>query len=101
MAPEVARRQPIVNHKAVDSYGLGCIAHDLAHAGTCVDDEPHTPESGVTCAFTTLDSCNSPVVLVIKRASCAALETRGRGRGRRSLAHNRAQPRPPAGGPLF
>lgn len=48
MAPEVARMLPVTNRPAVDAYGLGCILHDLGHAGTGAGTEDDEVHSGVT-----------------------------------------------------
>jgi sugar lactone lactonase YvrE len=34
IAPEVALQLPVTNYEALDSYGIGAIAHDVAHANT-------------------------------------------------------------------
>jgi len=38
MSPEVARRETILNWEAIDSYGFGVIAHNVAHTNTLSDD---------------------------------------------------------------
>jgi serine/threonine protein kinase len=40
MASEIARQQRITRWEAVDVYGFGCIAHDVAHANTAPPDAP-------------------------------------------------------------
>lgn len=78
VAPEVARRHIVTNRPAVDCYGLGCIAHDLAHINTGVDeaaaaDADDAYHSGITSCLTTVGQNANPVVLIIKRASCVLL----------------------------
>ncbi len=47
MAPEVARGQEIISWEAVDAYGFGWIAHDVAHENTDAGAAQRLAEAGV------------------------------------------------------
>ena len=46
MAPELIRGDVIASWQAVDSYGVGCIAHDVAHINTGGTAPALSPDDG-------------------------------------------------------
>ena len=80
MAPEVAREQLISNYEAVDCYGFGCIAHDVAHVNTDAEAGARLRAAGVTPSAGVAPLGAAAVAAVAPPAEAAAFAAAGDGR---------------------